>query len=325
MFTACYERESERNDVLEIIYCENHGRDRERSESWEIRERAEIRDADRWHFERDGYDFVGWNTRRSGSGTDYEPGEEFKVKEAGTLKLYAQWEKCEDKCPGAGITPEDTGVSKLLETEEHIQYLRGYPDGTFGPGRNMTRAEACQMFYALLLNKTVPMTVSFTDVAAGQWYTDAVRTMASIGVVRGYPDGSFRPNKAITRAEFTAMAMQFAKLSKDGENRFSDVKANDWFFNVVVGASSYGWISGYPDGTFRPNANITRAEVTSIVNNMLGRFADEVYVDRNAEELNSFTDLNNSHWAYYAIMEATNEHDYTKDGLSEDWKDVNFR
>ena len=149
--------------------------------------------------------------------------------------------------------------------------------------------------------------------------------MASIGVVRGYPDGSFRPNKAITRAEFTAMAMQFAKLSKDGENRFSDVKANDWFFNVVVGASSYGWISGYPDGTFRPNANITRAEVTSIVNNMLGRFADEVYVDRNAEELNSFTDLNNSHWAYYAIMEATNEHDYTKDGLSEDWKDVNFR
>ena len=215
--------------------------------------------------------------------------------------------------------PDDTGVSGWLNTSDHIQYLSGYGGGKFGPTDNMTRAQAAQMFYNLLLDQDVPITVSFTDVAADAWYAKAVNTLASLGIVDGIGDNHYAPERAITRAEFTVIAMRFAELDTSGENIFSDVTADAWYYDYVVGSIQYGWINGYEDGTFRPNNTITRSEVTAIVNRMLGRSADKVFVDRHADELTQFSDVPGSYWAYYEIMEAANAHDYVKDNGVEDW------
>lgn len=215
--------------------------------------------------------------------------------------------------------PEDTGVSDWLNTKDHTAYLSGYANGSFGPNKNMTRAEAAQMFYNLLLNQEVSGAVSFTDVAADAWYAKAVHTLASLGILQGVGDGRFAPDRAITRAEFTVIAMRFADLDTSGENIFTDVNAGDWFYDQVVGSIRYGWINGYEDGTFRPNNTITRAEVTTIVNRMLGRAADKDYVDSHKDQLRQFPDVAQTNWAYYNIVEATNAHDYEKSGGTEDW------
>ena len=224
--------------------------------------------------------------------------------------------------PDEPADPDDTGVSDLLNTKDHIQYLFGYPDGTFGPENNMTRAEVAQMFYNLLLDQDVEITKTFDDVPADAWYTKAVNTLASLDIISGVGDNKFEPERSITRAEFTAMAMKFAVGGEEGENIFSDVDENDWFYDAVVNSIQYGWIHGYGDGTFRPQNPITRAEVTAIVNNMLDRAADEDFVDEHAEELTQFSDIE-KHWAYYHIVEATNDHDYTKPSSGENWTKLN--
>ena len=215
--------------------------------------------------------------------------------------------------------PDDTGVADWLNTKDHDVFLNGYPDGSFGPDRSMTRAEVAAMFSNLLLDKNVPITTSFSDVAEDAWYADAVNMLASLDMIAGYEDGTFRPDAPITRAEFTAIAMRFADAAPEGENIFSDVHAGDWFYDVVVGSIQYGWIGGYEDGTFRPQNTITRAEVTAITNRMLGRVADEAFIDA-ADALRSFSDLSDAHWAYYSIMEATNAHDYTTSDGVEEWE-----
>ena len=215
--------------------------------------------------------------------------------------------------------PDDTGVSGWLNTQDHMAYLNGYPDGAFGPDRNMTRAEAAQMFYNLLLDKDVPVTVAFDDVDGGAWYAEAVHTLASLGILNGVGDGRYEPERAITRAEFTAIAMRFAKAPAGGETRFTDVHESDWFYADVAGAVQYGWIEGYGDGTFRPGSSITRAEVTAIVNRMLGRRADTAFLTAHAEDLTAFTDLTSRHWAWETIMEAANGHAWDKRGGAEVW------
>ena len=215
--------------------------------------------------------------------------------------------------------PDDTGVANWLNTTEHVRYLNGYDTGMFMPGANMTRAEVAQMFYNLLLNKNVPITVSFTDVPATAWYADAVNVLASLGILTGYGNNQYAPDRPITRAEFTVIAMRFAQLNPGGVNIFSDVDADDWFYAQVVGSIQYGWITGYADGTFRPNAYITRAEVTAIVNRMLGRVADQAYVDSNTFYLKQFADVSRFYWGYYDIMEATNAHAYSMVGGKEAW------
>ena len=218
--------------------------------------------------------------------------------------------------------PDDTGVSGWLNTRDHLAYLNGYDTGAFGPDNNMTRAEAAQMFYNLLLDKDVPITVSFSDVAPDAWYAKAVHTLGSLSIIQGVGDNQFAPDRAITRAEFTVIAMRFANLDTSGENIFTDVSENDWFYEQVVGSIQYGWITGYEDGTFRPYNTITRAEVTAIVDRMLGRAADTDYVDSHADELRQFPDVDKTNWAYYNIMEATNAHDYTKSSGTETWTNV---
>lgn len=215
--------------------------------------------------------------------------------------------------------PDDTGVSDWLNTSEHIQYLSGYGGGMFGPADNMTRAQVAQMFYNLLNNKNVAITASFSDVSSDAWYAEAVNTLALLGIVTGEGNDRYAPDRSISRAEFTAIAMRFADLATGGENVFSDVAENTWYYDYVVGSIQYGWINGYSDGTFRPENTITRAEVTTIVNRMLGRSADRTFIAEHADELRSFSDVTTSHWSYYAVMEATNAHDFTKDNGVETW------
>jgi hypothetical protein len=183
----------------------------------------------------------------------------------------------------------------------------------------MTRAEVAVMFYRLLNDQDVPLTRTFSDVPDGQWYTTAVHTLASLGVLQGYGDGAFGPGDPVTRAQFTAIAMRFGTLDATGENLFSDVSEGDWFYPYVVGAIQSGWITGYPDGTFRPDATIARAEVVAITNRMLGRAADQAYVAAHGDSLTQFADVPADHWAYDPIMEATNSHDYTRTDGEEHW------
>ena len=215
--------------------------------------------------------------------------------------------------------PDDSGTSNWLETKDHVAYMTGYPDGTFGPNRNMTRAEVAQMFYALLLNKNVTTTVAFSDVSADAWYAKAVNTLASLGMVSGYPDGTFHPDAPITRAEFATIALAFAYEPLTASCNYNDVPTSAWFYTYVAQATTYGWIGG-SNGYFRPNDNITRAEVSVIVNNMLGRAADEDYVDAHAGDLVTFPDVRSSFWGYYSIMETVNDHEYVKLNGLEDWK-----
>ena len=151
----------------------------------------------------------------------------------------------------------------------------------------------------------VPVTVQFSDVPADAWYATAVNTLASLDIVNGIGDHQFAPERQITRAEIIVIAMRFGRQDTIGSNIFTDVKADDWFYDQVVGAIKYGWIGGYEDGTFQPNNTITRAEVTVIVNRMLGRAADTDFVAAHADELRKFSDVPASCWAYEQIMEAT--------------------
>ena len=258
--------------------------------------------------ERDGYTFVGWywDLRLTDPVRD-----DIKIDKS-TVDIYAKWEK-DGTWTGSG------DVSAWLDTVNHKAFLSGYPDGTFGTDRNMTRAEVAQMFYSLLLDKDVKITKTFTDVPADAWYAKAVNTLASLGMLGGYPDGTFQPNRTITRAEFAVVALAFTDGGSGASCSFTDVSRNDWFYKYAAQASEYGWIGGYPDGSFRPNNKITRAEVSVIVNNMLGRDADERFIDQNSGELVSFSDLTDGHWAYYAVMEATNSHKHSVNNGNESW------
>ena len=213
--------------------------------------------------------------------------------------------------------PGPTGVSALLNTTDHNAYLRGYSKDWFGPGDAMTRAQAAQLFYGLLKNREVPITVTFSDVPADAWYKSAVETLASLGIVSGVGDGRFLPDRPITRAEFLVIAMRFT-TPPDGEAKtFSDVHEGDWFYDAVTDASRYGWVQGNLDGSFGPYQLVTRAQATVIVNRMLGRSADRTFIDAHPD-LQAFQDVPPTHWAYYDICEAVNGHDYEKNG-QEHW------
>ena len=219
--------------------------------------------------------------------------------------------------PETGVKlPEYTGVADWLETDDHYAYMNGIGGDRFAPDANMTRAQVAQMFYNLLIDKNVDITARFTDVPADAWYATAVNTLASIGAITGIGNNQFAPNRTITRAEFTAIAVRFARLVRGADADFSDVPANAWYYDSIATAVEYGWIGGYADGTFRPNKSITRAEVVTIVNRMLNRSFDTSVSYRTVTR---FTDVPTSHWAFEAIVEATTGHDhFFKKGV-ENW------
>nr|WP_147331097.1 S-layer homology domain-containing protein [Butyricicoccus sp. OM06-6AC] len=235
-------------------------------------------------------------------------------------EIYATFKKTESEPEQEVADPEKTGVARLLETVKHNAYLHGYGNGGFGPNNNMTRAEAAQMFYNLLRQKNVTVTVQFSDVSDDAWYATAVNTLASLGILKGVGEDKYDPTRAISRAEFAAIATRFAKVNLEGSTPFDDVSDADWYYNAVLTAVNYGWINGYGDNTFRPYNTVTRAEVTTIVNRMLARRADKDFVADHIHNMRTFNDVDSSFWAYHYIMEATNGHDYDKDEHTEIWK-----
>ena len=206
-------------------------------------------------------------------------------------------------------------VGDLLETQEHGAYLTGYRDGTFHPAGQITRAEAAQLFYNLLRAEP-ELTADFSDIGTDRWYTRPVRALASLGAILGYSDGTFRPEENITRAEFVTIASRFSTLL-EGEVRFSDVSGTSWARNYIASACAHGWVSGYPDGTFRPNGNITRSEAVQVLNSMLGRSPD-AYVSAIYYTV-EFDDVARTHWAYAQICEAATPHGYTVEAGAERW------
>ena len=215
-----------------------------------------------------------------------------------------------------------------LNIDDHYAYMKCYPDNTFGPDKPMTRAEVTMMFARLLKErpeKGRKYIMPYKDIHENDWYAYAVTFMSEKKLVSGYPDGTFKPNAPITRAEFASIASRFDSLADKADLKFSDVSKNHWAYKVICSAEAKGWISGYPDGTFKPEKNITRAEVVSSTNRILNRYADLDFAKAHVQELAPMIDMNDSHWAYGPIVEAMNGHDYKRlsDGKSERWIRLN--
>ena len=221
-------------------------------------------------------------------------------------------------------------VPEIEERDRHGTYILGYTDGTFGPSRSMTRAEAAAIFARLLAEKngdtisTVANT-RFTDIPAHAWYSGYAKYLNNNGVTYGKSKTIFAPDDAITRAEFTTLAVRFFDVYGDGDAEimeqykdFNDVSDGYWAAAYIKAAAKHGWINGYGDGSFRADDKINRAEVVTIVNRLLGREADEDYIADNLRKLNTFPDVTKRHWAYYAVMEAANAHTAVL-GESESW------
>ena len=221
-----------------------------------------------------------------------------------------------------GETDEDgkLTVPAVVESEYHGAYVVGYTDGTFGPDRDMTRSEAATIFARLLAQRngeriTAPTKTTFPDVPTNAWYAGYVSYLARYGIAVGYTDGLFHGEEPITRAEFTAMAVRFFDAYGDGDpaimenyGGFWDVSPGHWAAGYIEDAARYGWVVGYGDGTFQADDEITRAEVVTIVNRLLGREADQEYIADNPRGLILFPDVSKDYWAYYDILEAANGH-----------------
>lgn len=237
----------------------------------------------------------------------------------GSLPLHASADTLNTSGGAGGMIAEPV-LSELLNTTDHISYMSGYADGSFEPEGEITRAEVAMVFYRLLNDRDVPITSSFADVQDGAWFADAVNTLASLNIIDGYGNGAFHPADSITRAEFIALIMHFGNVYGGCENIFTDVDENAWYYDYVMSAVALDWVDGYADGTFRPSAYITRAEVANITNRMLDRQPDIEYIEENAASLNEFDDVGPDCWACYDILEACISHNHTEVNGTEVWK-----
>ena len=206
--------------------------------------------------------------------------------------------------------PDDDALG--LNTTDHFAYIIGYPDGTVQPGGQITRAEVATIFFRLLTDDVRDANLkrinSYTDVASNAWYNTAVSTLSSMGIITGYPDGTFRPNANITRAEFAAIAARFDPSGDKTAAAFSDILTH-WAKDEISIAYNNGWITGYPDGTFGPQRDITRAETMTLVNRVLNRQPETE--DDLLPNMTVWTDnANPKAWYYLAVQEATNSHYY---------------
>lgn len=199
-----------------------------------------------------------------------------------------------------------------LNTTDHFAYIVGYGNGEVRPQNNITRAEVATIFFRLLTDdvrdENLTKTNRYSDVTRADWYNTAVSTLSSMGIITGYPDGTFRPNAAITRAEFAAIAARFDNDGDKTAAKFSDI-ATHWAKDEISIAYNNGWITGYPDGTFGPQRDITRAETMTLVNRVLNR-QPETEEDL-LPNMTVWTDnANPKAWYYLAVQEATNSHYY---------------
>lgn len=276
--------------------------------------------------QRPGYRFTGWQSddpeltladAAHSTTTFTMPGHD--------VTLTATWQKNPTPPP---VDPKDDGKPHDLNTEDHFSYVVGYPvDHRTGlatddvdlwpvrPEAGITRAEVATIFYRLLKEDVRDRVTSdvndFSDVASGDWFNVTVSSLAQMGVIAGYEDGSFRPNAPITRAEFAAIATRF--FAERGvtynEGLFADITGDEWFADVVAAAADRGLLGGYPDGTVRPNATITRAESCAVVNRTLDRRPDAKHL-LPAGEMRVWPDNPADGWYYADMQEATNGHEY---------------
>ena len=209
------------------------------------------------------------------------------------------------------LVPNEKNPLGLVK-DNHITYVQGYPEGDFRPERPITRAEAAQIFYNLLTGvKKTGYSSSFSDVKSSSWYADAIYCLSANNIISGYPNGTYKPNEYITRAEFATIAAKFDNFSSDNKKSFIDLASSHWAYKYIMSASDKGWINGYPDNTFKPEKNITRSEVVKMVNNILERGIKSEGIPVNLHTL--YRDLTIEHWSFADIIEASVEHSYTRD------------
>ncbi|MBR2490693.1 MAG: S-layer homology domain-containing protein [Ruminiclostridium sp.] len=217
----------------------------------------------------------------------------------------------------AEVTNKKPAEPPALNTEDHYGYIVGYPDGNMKPDGNITRAEVATIFFRLLTDEARDLywaqTNEYSDVAQTQWFNNAISTLSNAGIINGYEDGSFRPNSPITRAEFAKVAVSFfSYVDREYQGIFPDVPENKWYAKFVEAASELGLITGYEDGTFRPERNITRAEACTIVNRTLDRYPHEEHLleDMIVWPDNPAPGQPGHQWYYEQVQEATNSHTY---------------
>ena len=213
---------------------------------------------------------------------------------------------------GKDVTPAK--VSPQLNRDDHVAYIMGYPDGTVQPEGEITRAEACTIFFRLLTDSSrdyyFARTNDYSDVNRGDWFNNAISTLSNAGIVTGYNDGTFRPNQPITRGEMAKIIANFANLSKGGKS-FTDLSGH-WSKTYVELAAGNGWIAGYPDGSFRPDQKITRAETVTMINRVLERVPAKESRLLSRSIMLTFPDNKPGDWYYIAIQEASNSHEYQR-------------
>ena len=216
---------------------------------------------------------------------------------------------------------EATGVPDKLNGDDHFAYVIGYPDGKVHPKGNISRAETATIFFRLLKadirDGNLTADNDFSDVSNGQWHNKAISTMAKLGIVKGRRADRFDPDASITRAEFAAICARFNTKPVENSGSFSDISGH-WAENEIERAAAFGWISGYPDGTFRPDARITRAEAMTMINRVLCRMPQSE--SDLLDSMVTWPDNKPSDWHYLAVQEATNSHDFDRQGeVGESW------
>ena len=255
-----------------------------------------------------GYIFDGWYTDKT-----YRTPYNFATPLTQDTTIYAKWFLI--VLPGVTVKK----AAPKLNTADHFAYVQGYPDGTVKPAGNITRAETAAILFRLMddaSRKTYYSTKSgFRDVASGSWYNTYVATLNNAGVITDSSNGYFRPNEAITRAELAAMLAKFSETT-GAANYFNDVSAKYWAANAIAICAKLGWITGYPDGTFRPDKNVTRAELMAMINRATGRAPKSA--DAFLPGMKTWIDNTSDKWYYLDVQEATNSHSYTVKG-SETW------
>ena len=255
-----------------------------------------------------GYIFDGWYTDKT-----FRHRYDFSTPLTEDITIYAKWFLI--VLPGVTVKKN----TPKLNTADHFAYVQGYPDGTVKPAGNITRAETAAILFRLMddaSRKTYYSTKSgFRDVASGSWYNTYVATLNNAGVITDSSNGYFRPNEAITRAELAAMLAKFSETT-GAANYFNDVSAKYWAANAIAICAKLGWITGYPDGTFRPDKNVTRAELMAMINRATGRAPKSA--DAFLPGMKTWIDNTADKWYYLDVQEATNSHSYTVKG-SETW------
>lgn len=240
-----------------------------------------------------------------------------ELKAGETIKVEAKESGKTSRSTEVKIAGQEAKVAAKVNSPS---YIAGYPDGTFKPGKEVTRAEAVRMFVTLVNEgKELPKnpTTKFKD-ANNKWYSDEINFAVSKGFISGYSDGTFKPNQGITRAEFAQMIAVFVKDGYPGSSNFKDVKGH-WASNAIDQLYGNKKIKGFPDGTFKPDQKLTRAEAVTVLNSVFGRNTKSTsFTNVNTNSLKKFSDVPMSHWAYYQIIDASNGHNAVKGDKAED-------